>query len=62
MTEPARPDFAALFAEIQEQLACPACRGSLRLEGERLICAGCGRRYTVIDGIPVLIADASASD
>lgn len=59
MPEPASPDFAARFAEIKDQLACPACRASLRLEAERLICAGCGRRYPVIDGIPVLIASVS---
>jgi uncharacterized protein YbaR (Trm112 family) len=38
-------------------LACPACHGDLRLEAERLICAGCGRAYPVVDGIPVLIVE-----
>ena len=41
---------------IPDQLACPACLGDLRLDGERLVCAGCGRGYPIVDGIPVLIA------
>lgn len=38
-------------------LACPACRGELRAEANRLVCGACGRAYPVIDGIPVLIAE-----
>jgi hypothetical protein len=39
------------------QIACPACRGDLRLEEAALGCAGCGRVYPIVDGIPVLIAE-----
>lgn len=39
------------------QLACPACKVDLLLEGTHLICAGCGRAYPVADGIPVLIVE-----
>ena len=38
-------------------LACPACLGELRMEEPRLVCAGCGRVYPVVGGIPVLIAE-----
>ena len=38
-------------------LACPACRGDLRVEEERLGCGGCGRRYPIVEGIPVLIVE-----
>jgi hypothetical protein len=38
-------------------IACPACFGDLRVEGSRLICARCGRKYPIADGIPVLIAE-----
>jgi len=38
-------------------LACPACKGKLRLDPEHLLCLACGRAYPVIDGIPVLIAE-----
>jgi uncharacterized protein YbaR (Trm112 family) len=46
-----------LDAAVLEGLACPACGGDLRLEAERLVCAGCERGYPVVDGIPVLIAE-----
>lgn len=42
---------------VAETLACPACHGDLRVEGERLVCGGCARGYPVMDGIPVLIAE-----
>ena len=42
-------------ASILDQLACPVCLGALRMDGERLVCAGCGRGYPIVDGIPVLI-------
>ena len=40
-----------------ELLACPACRSAVRLESERLVCGGCGRRYPMRDGIPVLLVE-----
>jgi hypothetical protein len=45
-----------ILKAISAQLACPECLGGLRLDGERLVCAGCGRGYPIVDGIPVLIA------
>jgi hypothetical protein len=45
----------SILQSISDQLACPACLGDLRLDGERLVCAGCGRGYAIVDGIPVLI-------
>lgn len=53
------PDFETDFLKVRELLACPACHGELRLEAERVVCAGCGRGYPVVDGIPVLIANES---
>jgi len=55
-----RFDFGAQVefdSVVAEMLACPGCRGDLRLEKECLVCAECGRRYPVADGIPVLIAE-----
>ncbi|MBI4227543.1 MAG: Trm112 family protein [Candidatus Omnitrophica bacterium] len=45
--------------ELLEILACPACKTSVRLEGERLICANaaCGLRYPIRDGIPVMLIE-----
>jgi uncharacterized protein YbaR (Trm112 family) len=48
---------APLDARTLDLLACPACVGELRLDGDRLLCAGCGRTYPIVDGIPVLIAE-----
>lgn len=44
---------------LADMLACPACHEDLRLDGERLVCGGCGRRFPVIDGIPVLIEEGA---
>ncbi|MGA2559768.1 MAG: Trm112 family protein [Terracidiphilus sp.] len=46
---------------IAAQLACPACMGDLRLEEQELVCAVCGRRYPIVEGIPVLIVDRSTA-
>ncbi len=45
--------------ELLEILACPACRAEVRLDeaGARIICQGCGRRYPIRDGIPVMLID-----
>lgn len=52
------PDLSA----IAEFLVCPACRGELDLDPDRLVCTNCSASYPIVDGIPVLIApDASSS-
>ena len=43
--------------ELLDILACPVCKTPIRLEGERLICDQCGRRYPIRDGIPVMLID-----
>ena len=45
--------------ELLELLACPACREAVRLEGQRLVCAGCGRAYPIRDDIPIMLLDES---
>jgi len=47
----------AFDSRILDLLACPACFARLELAGETILCAGCGRAYPLIDGIPVLIAE-----
>lgn len=42
---------------LLEILACPACKTPVREEGDRLVCAQCGRRYPVRDGIPVMLVE-----
>lgn len=45
--------------ELLEILACPACKSGVRQEGEWIICtgAGCGLRYPIRDGIPVMLVE-----
>jgi len=38
-------------------LVCPACKGDIQLEGQKLICTKCGRRYPIRNGIPVMLID-----
>ena len=46
---------------IDEQLlailACPACQGDVILKDEKIVCTGCGRKYPIKDGIPVMLVD-----
>lgn len=49
-TPPIRPD-------LLEILACPACKAKVRLEGEELVCEGCGLRYPIEDGIPIMLVE-----
>lgn len=43
--------------ELLEILACPLCKTDVRLEGGRIVCVQCGRRYPVKDDIPVMLID-----
>jgi uncharacterized protein YbaR (Trm112 family) len=53
---PADANLPVLDPSVVNQLACPACLGGLRVEEDKLVCAGCGRAYPIVDGIPVLIS------
>ena len=51
-----------LTEDLISVLACPQCRGDLRLlgtldNGEGFLCAGCGKVYPIYDGVPVLLVD-----
>ncbi len=46
-----------LDPELLEILACPACHGPLELQGDRLVCRSCRRRYRIEDDIPILLVD-----
>jgi uncharacterized protein len=43
--------------DLLDILACPACKTPVRLEGEKLACDNCGRRYRIDDGIPIMLID-----
>lgn len=38
-------------------LVCPVDKRPVRLDGETLVCAVCGRRYPIVDGIPNMLVD-----
>ena len=38
-----------------QRVVCPACHQPLRVDAGAICCDGCGRRYPVVDGIPVLL-------
>ncbi|MGA9718562.1 MAG: Trm112 family protein [Acidobacteriaceae bacterium] len=46
-------------------LACPVCHAALlyldkeALKQEAVLCSGCGRRYPIREGLPVLLAEAA---
>jgi ubiquinone/menaquinone biosynthesis C-methylase UbiE len=50
----------APLEEIADLLACPACRGELRLDAEEIHCAGCGATYGFHQGIPLFARRGSA--
>jgi hypothetical protein len=44
------------LSQWAQDLVCPVCFGALAFSEAAVTCSGCGRRYPVVDGIPVLIA------
>jgi hypothetical protein len=38
-------------------LACPACKGSVELKGDKITCAKCKKAYPIKDGIPVMLIE-----
>ena len=45
--------------ELLEILACPACKAPVTEQGDWIVCtgSGCGLRYPVRDGIPVMLVE-----
>jgi len=49
--------------ELLEILACPKCKGGLRLSNDEteLRCEKCRLSYRIDDGIPILLIDEASS-
>lgn len=49
----------AISKELLDILACPKCKGDLRLnsEGTGLICDNCKLLYEIKDDIPIMLID-----
>ena len=43
--------------ELLEILACPACKKNVELKDDKIICLGCGRKYPIRDGIPIMLVE-----
>ena len=48
---------APIRIDIYSDFACPACKTPVKLEGEELTCAACGRRYPIRNDIPVMLIE-----
>jgi uncharacterized protein YbaR (Trm112 family) len=46
-----------LDEDLLKILACPVDHGSVRREGDRIVCTVCGRRYPIRDDIPYMLED-----
>jgi uncharacterized protein YbaR (Trm112 family) len=58
MSDPAHKP--ALQQSDLKWLVCPVCHESLALDAPLVRCDGCDRRYPIVDGIPVLLADRAS--
>ena len=49
----------AIDRELLEILACPQCKGEVKLnkEGTGIVCEECSLVYPIKDGIPVMLVD-----
>ena len=43
--------------ELLSILACPACRGDVKENSGKIVCASCGRKYPIKDGIPIMLVE-----
>jgi len=43
--------------DLLDILVCPACRTKVVLEEGMLACHGCGRKYPIRDGIPIMLIE-----
>jgi uncharacterized protein YbaR (Trm112 family) len=45
-------------AKLVQTVVCPICHNTLRFNADftKLRCTGCGKKYRVLDEIPVLLA------
>ncbi len=44
--------------DLLEILACPKCKGAVKLQGENgILCEKCKLLYEIKDGIPIMLID-----
>ena len=49
----------ALSEDLLQILACPKCKNGVALleDQSALVCAACGLKYPIRDGIPIMLVD-----
>ena len=57
MSDEQKTEAQPLDAKLLEILACPACKQPVKQEGDRIVCTGCGKRYPIREGIPIMLVD-----
>ena len=45
--------------ELLDILACPACKATVELKEEKIVCTQCVLKYPIKDGIPVMLVEES---
>ncbi len=48
--------------ELLNILACPLCKKDVALEKGKIVCTGCGLRYPIKDGIPIMLIEEAESN
>ncbi len=43
--------------ELLDILACPVCKGEVKLVENKIVCQKCGRKYPIRDGIPIMLEE-----
>jgi uncharacterized protein YbaR (Trm112 family) len=59
LVEPKQEDSGLLPEGLLDIMQCPSCAGTLTevMDPPSLLCGGCGLRYPVEDGIPVMLIE-----
>jgi SAM-dependent methyltransferase len=48
-------------SELKSICRCPSCLGEMGWNGSEAGCLGCGARYPIVNGVPILLADDGAA-
>ena len=48
--------------ELLKILACPLDKADVVLEGDKIVCTKCKRRYPIRDGIPIMLIEEAEFD
>lgn len=49
-------------SDLLSLLVCPVDHSDVAEDADRLRCVECGRAYSVVDGIPVMLVDRSSTE